>query len=82
MAFQAQRHIYWTQLQICPDKIDNIVTNRYDHWEKHRGYSSTQIKRWFRAQYPHHKLIVEELDTVNIIYVLKKILFDSMTNFH
>ena len=59
------------------DFIDIPVT-----LQGNRGYSSTQIKRWFRAQYPHHKLIVEELDTVNIIYVLKKILFDSMTNFH
>ena len=59
------------------DFIDIPVT-----LQGNRGYSSTQIKRWFRAQYPHHKLIVEELDTVNIIHVLKKILFDSMTNFH
>ena len=100
VAFQVQRHVYWAQLQICPDKIHNILTNCYDHWEKHqplkkmsfidipvklqgnRGCSSTQIKRWFKAQYPHHKLIVEELDTVNIIHVLKKNLFDSMSNFY
>ena len=95
-----QRHVYWAQLQTCPDKIHNILTNCYDHWEKHqplkkmsfidipvklqgnRGCSSIQIKGWFKAQYLHHQLIVEELDTVNIIHLVKKNLFDSMSNFY
>ena len=25
-------------------------------------------RRWFRAQYPHHMFIVEELDNSNIIH--------------
>ena len=33
----------------------------------HRRFISTK-KRWFKAQYPHHRFIIEELDNVNSIH--------------
>ena len=31
-----------------------------------------QKRRWFRAQYPHHRFIVDELDNVNDIHAFNQ----------
>ena len=36
-----------------------------------RQFISTKI-RWFRAQYPHHRFIIEELDNANSIHAFNK----------
>ena len=36
-----------------------------------RRFISTK-RRWFRAQYPHHRLIVEELDNANSIHAFNR----------
>ena len=36
-----------------------------------RRFISTK-KRWFRAQYPHHRFIIEELDNANSIHAFNR----------
>ena len=38
----------------------------------HNDGSLTQTKRWFKAQYPNHRFIMDELDDPNGIHVFKK----------
>ena len=40
-------------------------------------FISTKI-RWFRAQYPHHRFIIEELDNANSIHVFNRFKKETM----
>ena len=40
-----------------------------------RGYNDSSLKqkkRWFKAQYPHHRFIMEESDNANSIHAFNR----------
>ena len=40
-------------------------------WQEYRRLITTKT-RWFRAQYPYHKLIVEDVDNANSIHAFNR----------
>ena len=36
------------------------------------GLLPQKKKRWFKAQYPHHRFIIEKLDNANSIYAFNR----------
>ena len=47
-----------------PPEEDGFYEYPYFISRIHQWFISTK-RRWFRAQYPHHRFIIEELDNVN-----------------
>ena len=59
--------------------IEKNITSEEDEFYEY-PYYITRIqrqhintkRRWFKAQYPHHRFIIEELDNTNIIHAFNR----------
>ena len=80
IALQVQRDVYKEQLQKCQNTITHLkdVLWVYEFYEYpfyiariQRRFITTK-KRWFEAQYLHHRFIMNELDNPNGIHVFNR----------